>query len=110
MNEYSKELEDRGPKYGPFSEMACTAQRLKDIMRSAPVGGMISRPPTSYAQCEALDLIATKIARILTGDPDYLDSWVDIQGYVQLAIDDIKRRKHLKEQPSDEPLGQRVIK
>ena len=39
---------------------------------------------------EALDMIQHKIARILNGDPYYEDSWVDIIGYAQLALDGIR--------------------
>ena len=36
-------------------------------------------------QKQALDTIADKISRILTGDPTYLDNWHDIQGYAKLV-------------------------
>ena len=36
-------------------------------------------------QQEALDMICHKIGRIINGDPDYADSWVDIAGYAQLV-------------------------
>jgi hypothetical protein len=32
-------------------------------------------------------MICHKIARILNGDPNYADSWVDIAGYAQLVAD-----------------------
>ena len=32
-------------------------------------------------------MIAHKIGRILNGDPNYLDSWIDIVGYAQLIVD-----------------------
>lgn len=38
-------------------------------------------------QQEALDMIAHKIGRIVNGDPDYADSWVDIAGYAKLVAD-----------------------
>jgi hypothetical protein len=38
-------------------------------------------------QIEALDMIASKIARIVNGNPDHVDSWVDIAGYAQLVAD-----------------------
>jgi hypothetical protein len=39
----------------------------------------------SPVQRQALTVIADKIARILTGDPDYADNWHDIQGYARLV-------------------------
>jgi len=38
-------------------------------------------------QAEALDMIFSKIARILNGDPNHLDSWTDIAGYATLVAD-----------------------
>lgn len=33
----------------------------------------------------ALDVIQQKIARILSGDPDFIDHWLDIEGYAKLV-------------------------
>jgi hypothetical protein len=38
-------------------------------------------------QAEALDMIFHKIGRILNGDPNYADSWIDIAGYAKLVAD-----------------------
>jgi hypothetical protein len=35
-------------------------------------------------QREALEMIATKIGRILNGNRDHIDSWHDIAGYAKL--------------------------
>jgi len=32
-------------------------------------------------------MIAHKIGRILNGDPNYADSWIDIAGYAKLVAD-----------------------
>ena len=75
-------LEDRGAKYGAFDGHARIAQELK---------GVISE--NSYkrtdSQNEALEMIAHKIARIVNGDPNYADSWVDIAGYARLVADQL---------------------
>lgn len=75
-------LEDRGEKYGDFSHMGAVAQNLKLSMRS----GAMWKSLESYEQ-EALELIATKIARIVCGEPGQADSWHDIGGYARLAED-----------------------
>ena len=36
---------------------------------------------------EAIDMIFNKIARILNGNPNHADSWVDIAGYAKLVSD-----------------------
>ena len=72
-------------KYGPYSEMAELAQRLKRLMQDGATWGRLS-----YAEQESLDVIATKIARIVTGDPRQEDSWHDIGGYARLAEVDVR--------------------
>jgi hypothetical protein len=32
-------------------------------------------------------MICHKIGRIVNGDPDYFDSWIDVAGYAQLVAD-----------------------
>jgi hypothetical protein len=49
---------------------------------------------------QALSVIADKIARILNGDPYYLDNWHDIQGYAQL----IENRLKLLDTPAERTL------
>lgn len=42
---------------------------------------------------EGLDLIALKISRIVTGEPEYLDNWDDIGGYAKIVADRIRQSK-----------------
>lgn len=73
-------LNERGANYGDYDNMAYVAQKIKDVLRG---GGAWSK--TSPAQRESLDLIATKMARIVCGNPNLPDSWLDIEGYAKLA-------------------------
>lgn len=75
-------LQVRGSRYGDFSIHAAVAQSLTDDMRNS--GGWERLSPV---QKQALTVIADKIARILSGDPDYDDNWHDIQGYAKLVED-----------------------
>lgn len=75
-------LAERGSKYGPFTGHAAITQGLKDVMRATP--GWAKLAPD---QKEALEMNAHKVGRILNGDPNYDDSWVDIAGYAQLVGD-----------------------
>ena len=58
------------------SDDAATAQALKYVMHDGK-----NRDDLSSIQREALDNIATKIARILSGDPNIRHHWFDIVGY-----------------------------
>ena len=51
-----------------------------------------------FSFLQALDLIATKLARIITGDPDYSDNWHDIAGYATLVEQEIARLQQLEAQ------------
>lgn len=72
----------RGKRYGNFVEHARITQQLKWSMGDVPGWQRLSAD-----QKEALEMIAHKIGRILNGDPNYADSWVDIAGYAKLVSD-----------------------
>jgi isopenicillin N synthase-like dioxygenase len=78
-------LRERGSRYGVFTGHALITQNIKEALKDSP--NWYALAPD---QKEALEMIAHKMGRILNGDPDYLDSWVDIVGYTQLVIDRLK--------------------
>jgi hypothetical protein len=73
-------LAERGSRYGDFAGHANITQRIKFIMQNTQNWSVLKED-----QKEALEMVAHKIGRILNGDPDYDDSWVDIAGYVTLV-------------------------
>lgn len=77
-----KILEERGKRYGKFKDHADISQLLKGLLQSRTGWNRLE-----HDQKESIEMIAHKIARILNGDPDYADSWVDIAGYAQLVAD-----------------------
>ena len=78
----SEILAERGSRYGSFMGNATIAQHIKMIF-----WGQESFSKLAPDQREALEMIAHKIARILNGDPNYSDNWVDIAGYAKLVSD-----------------------
>lgn len=80
-------LAERGTRYGAFKDHAAIAQGLKSIMRQTPNWELLTA-----SQKESLEMQAHKIARILNGDPNYDDSWVDIAGYSKLVADELQGR------------------
>jgi hypothetical protein len=78
----SATLDERGKRYGVFTGHASITQRLKETMRATK-----NWPRLADDQKEALEMVAHKIGRVLNGDPDYDDSWVDIAGYTRLVAD-----------------------
>ena len=85
MTEMQKILSDRKDKYGDFRLQADLSVSLKYVMRESVAWNEMH--PYMH---EALDMIQHKIARILNGDPTYEDSWVDVIGYAQLALERIR--------------------
>lgn len=75
-------LTERGNRYGKFTKHAEVTQRIKDVIFQCR-----ARSSLAADQVEALEMIAHKIGRIVNGDPDYADSWVDIAGYAKLVAD-----------------------
>lgn len=87
MTDVAKTLAERGSRYGGFIEQASVACAIKCAMMASRNYGNLAPD-----QWEALDMIAVKVARILTGDPDYADNWHDIAGYAKLVEDRLNLR------------------
>ena len=81
-------LEERGARYGKFKNHAAIAQGYK--LLTASFLEELNKPELSPSQQEALDMIFHKIGRIINGDPNYADSWVDIAGYAKLVADELE--------------------
>lgn len=82
MTDLADTLAERGARYGDFNDHAALAQKLQDVMREPD--GWANLSPVKR---QSLTVIADKIARILSGDPEYRDNWHDIAGYAKLAHD-----------------------
>lgn len=75
-------LSERGSRYGTLMSNATISQGLKEILHNSSNWGAM--PPDMR---EALDMIVHKISRIVEGDFDYDDSWIDISGYSTLIVE-----------------------
>lgn len=85
MTSTQKTLEKKGKKYGPFIGTASISIGLKEVMKQKNSYETLSR-----VQKEALDMIATKIARIINGNSYIKDNWIDIAGYAALVVNEIE--------------------
>ena len=79
-NSPNNTIKDRQPVYGDFTTQAGIVQVLKTFMRDT-----LGWEELSSDKKEALEMIATKIGRVLNGDANHKDSWHDIAGYAMLA-------------------------
>jgi hypothetical protein len=80
MNDVFETLLARNKTHGNFKLNAECSQALKDVIRA---NGVISR---ASIMDEALDMISSKISRIVTGNPYEPDHWQDIAGYATLIV------------------------
>lgn len=82
-------LEDRGASYGRFADNSRVAVDIKLICWSRLKGSAkfheLSDDDNSVI-LNAIDMIAAKISRLVTGDPLHKDSWQDISGYAELVV------------------------
>ena len=78
-------LNERETTHGDYAITAIISQFLKRFFREQ--GGW---EKLSESQRESFDSIAIKMARILSGNPDEKDHWVDIKGYVDLIVSRLK--------------------
>jgi hypothetical protein len=83
-------LVERGKTHGKFADQAEVAEMLKWCLRQG-----IDASPNVYspAQLFALDMFMHKIARIVMGNPNEPDHWLDIAGYATLVMEDIKQEE-----------------
>jgi hypothetical protein len=75
-------LNERQTTHGSFTSNAKYGQLLRQHFRESP--GWVSM---TLVQQEALDMIACKLSRILSGQASHADHWQDIAGYATLVID-----------------------
>ncbi len=90
MNNVDATLTERGQRYGEFTGHAGITQQLKRAMGHHPGWRKLADD-----QREALEMTAHKIGRILNGDPNYIDSWHDISGYVRLVEQRLEKEQRV---------------
>jgi len=73
-------LQVRETTHGDFSENARLSQAIKEILRSSPGWSHIVD-----VEREAMDMIALKFSRILSGKSLERQHWEDVVGYAKLA-------------------------
>jgi hypothetical protein len=82
-------LDARAENYGKFKDGAALMQAIK-----RELAAHAAKHGKTFAddQWEALEMIVHKIGRIVNGNPDVIDHWVDIAGYATLVADRLDGR------------------
>lgn len=90
MTNVNDVVAQRGSRYGSFTANAETAQAIKAAYAASPNWQQI---PAYHKEC--LEMIAHKIARVLNGDFNYDDNYVDIAGYAQNVVNILREQQHV---------------
>ena len=86
MSDIQTTLEDRGKSYGEYTDGTAIAMDLYQRAQRTP--GYANMVP---GQRYAIFMFCAKMARLLNGDPNHKDSWLDIAGYATLVHDRIEQ-------------------
>jgi hypothetical protein len=99
MTDVNQMLKNGEAHHGKFTGHAEISVTLKST-----VHGFIAKrgKQLSTDKIEALDMMCHKMARIINGDPEHADHWIDIAGYATLVANDLEASKKPKTTP--EPL------
>lgn len=73
-------LDQRQTTHGEFGDNARVSQSIKRILRAEPGWELLTD-----TEREAMDMIALKFSRLLSGKALELQHWEDIVGYARLA-------------------------
>ena len=84
-------LDEREKTHGKYSAHACITQNLKTIIKHCDGWNNLTN-----CQRESLEMIAHKIGRIITGNPNTLDHWADIAGYATLICKEIEANESIQ--------------
>lgn len=75
-------VKERKSTHGSWAINSKAAQDLKAVVHASA-----NYPIMPPQQREALDMICTKIGRIVSGNPLEVDHWNDLAGYAQLVAE-----------------------
>jgi Domain of unknown function (DUF6378) len=83
-------LDERGKTHGDYE---VTARIIQELKRIIALWGMDAdgNDKLTASQRESLDMIANKIGRILAGDPNHADHWLDCSGYAMLIVRELEK-------------------
>ena len=87
INEIDAILVERGKTHGNFKDQAWVAQELKACAENGPNWLLMTADKR-----EAIHMVLHKISRIVCGDSELEDHYLDIIGYVTLVLNDLKKR------------------
>ena len=92
QDQISQILKDREKTHGSFLMKSFFIQEIMDN-----ISELYSYRDMEADQKEALHMIIHKISRILYGNANYADNWIDIAGYAKLISDRLQQEEESNE-------------
>lgn len=83
MIDVNEILTERQSQYGSFENVALYTELVNKVLSN-------NKEQRTDVMNMAIYMIASKLARIASGDPTHKDSWVDIAGYAQLVVNTLE--------------------
>lgn len=83
MTDVNEILDKRKSQYGSFENVALYTEVVNKVLSN-------NKELRTDVMNMAIYMIASKLARIASGDPTHKDSWVDIAGYAQLVVNSLE--------------------
>lgn len=87
MSDIKEILAERKNQHGDFSSVATVTCELMDVVQNSK-----NHQKLHDEEYLALVMIQHKVARILCGDPHFVDHWVDIGGYATLVVTTLQHK------------------
>ena len=86
--EVSTLIKERETTHGDF---ALKAGFIQEIMEN--ISGLYTWEDLADDQKESIHMIISKLSRIIYGNPDHIDHWLDIAGYAKLVSDRLEKKE-----------------
>lgn len=87
MSDIHDTLKERGATHGDWTQQSLTSQRIKSALHQGTMWDQLTP-----SERDAIETIAMKMSRIVSGNPHEPDHWRDIVGYATLAHDEIVKK------------------
>lgn len=84
-------LVERGANYADIADNSCVFTTIMEAMGVKRPEGM------TEVEFHCMSNIATKMARLATGNRQHEDNWTDLANYAVLQLADMRRTKKAKE-------------
>jgi hypothetical protein len=81
-------IKERETTHGDFEMKAIFIQEIME-----DISGLYIWKDMSADQKESIHMIIAKLSRIIYGNPNHADHWIDIAGYAKLVSDRLENKK-----------------